>query len=29
MEAPIRVSFDMADCSVDFTVEESLGQDFE
>jgi hypothetical protein len=29
MEAPIRLSFDIADWSVDFTVEESLGQDFE
>jgi hypothetical protein len=29
MDAPIRVSFDMADCIVDFTVEESLGQELE
>lgn len=29
MEAPIRASFDMADCMLAFTVERSLGQELE
>jgi hypothetical protein len=28
-EAPIRASFDIADCTVDLTVEKSFGHDFE